>query len=527
MADPSVQSRLDSVSNSQENIQSLSLWLLHHKKHHKNIVDQWKRAIVRAKPSHRLTLLYLANDVIQNARKKGIKEYLESFRGVLPHVMNMLFDNSISKNVVRVLDIWTQRNIYPKDFIDSLKMNVPSQVDTKVPESAMTTQIVAEFKLKQLVDKVKMIEEIEKESNIKCDSLTNVRLNVVTSEILNHLKDKTLGDHLLKEADEARNALTIAIDGLEKEVTFKRELIESLTKALVYYVVKEEEVDHEFKAYVKIGQNVACVMQELNKASMVPPTDAPSPSNSDDGVKMSNIESIPQTTSLDQRLETILHGIIQDGRRHASSVNLKASDASQSYESHLMNQPYDPASFSGSSPHDSSFVRPIPAVVSARDSNHGHHNHLMSSHYDSFAPPPPVESCEPSDMDTTNSDDEEYSPSNRLPISSSLRVIDPHQFQVRRSNYPMQADHIDHHHHHQQQQQQFQPQQQQQASQYAQHGQRDNRNSWNTRAANVRSPRTSSSTAASAANAPHNWRSHKGRHGPSRPQPARGDFRHH
>lgn len=523
MADSSIQSRLDSVSNSQENIQSLSLWLLHHKKHHKNIVDHWKRAIVRAKASHRLTLLYLANDVIQNARKKGIKEYLESFRPILPQVMNLLFDDSIRKNVIRVLDIWTQRNIYPKDFIDSLKIDVPSKGDAKLPESALTTQIIAEFKLKQLIDKVKLIDEIEKETSVKCDSLTNVRLNVVTSEILNHLKDKALGDHLLKEADDARNALTTAIDGLEKEVQFRKELIESLTKALVYYVVKEDEVDHEFKAYIKIGQNVACVMQEFNKASsLVPPTDAPSPSESDDGLNMnSNSESIPQTTSLDKRLETILHGIIQDGRRHASNVN--ASNSVQSYESQLMSQPYDPASFSSNSPHDSSFVRPIPAVISARDSNHGHHQHHMASHYDSF--PPPVESCEPSDMDITNSDDEDYSSSNRLPVSSSLRVIEPHQFQVHRTNYSMQPDTLNHHH--QQQPQHGQQPQQQSASQYASRGPRDVRNNWNQGASNVRSRASSSSS--SAPNAPHNWRSHKGRHGhpASRAQPSRGDYRHH
>lgn len=514
MADSSLQSRLDSVSNSQENIQSLSLWLLHHKKHHKNIADHWQKAIVRAKPSHRLTLLYLANDVIQNARKKSIKEYLESFQLVLPHIMQLLSDTTIRKNVLRVLDIWIQRNIYPKDFIESLKNQLSNDVaataSKKIPESALTTQIVAEFQLNPLINLIRQLESIENETSLKCDGLTNVRLNVVTSEILSHLKDKTLGDHLLKEADEAKKALESAIEGLENEVEFRKKLVESLSKALVYYVVKQDEVNHEFKAYINIGQNVASVMQEFNKpTTIIPPADAPSPTDSDDGPILPST-SIPQTSSLDKRLETILHGIIQDGRRHAQ--NTTGQQMVQSYESHLLNQPYDPGSFSNS-PHDSSFVRPIPAVVSSRDSKQGHN---MSSHYDSF---PPIESCEPSDMDITNSDDEEYSPTARVPSSSTLRVIEPHPYQG--SNLQSDIYSIQPPIHHQQ------------PSQYASRGHRE-RHDWSSR--NNNNARSHPSSSGS-----YNWRPHKGRHGGGgggghggrqhqhqhQQQQQRNDFRHH
>lgn len=502
MADSTIPPRLDSVSNSQENIQSLSLYLLHKKKLHKSIVDQWLQAVARAKPSHRLTLLYLANDVIQNARKKGIKEYLESFQPALSQVMQLLLEPSIRKNVLRVLEIWTQRNIYPKDFIDSLKRQIPPDVTQKLPESALTTQIIAEFQLKTLINQIRQLEGVEKETAEKLDGLTNVRLNIVTSDILNQLKDKTIGDHLLKEADGVKKALETAIQGLEQEVEFRKGFVESLTKALIYYVVKQDEVDHEFKAYIKIGQNVASVMQEFNKSSILPPVDAPSPTDSDDGPILPSAP-VPQTSSLDKRLETILHGIIQDGRRHAQSTS-NQQQMVQSYESRAMNQPYDPGASYSDSPHDSSFVRPIPAVISARDSSQGH----MSSHYDSF---PPLESCEPSDMDITNSDDEEYSPS-RIPPSSTLRVIEPHPYQptnVQANSYSIQPQAIHH------------TQPQQQPSQYAPRGHQRDRQEWNARANNARSHPPPSGNS-------YNWRPHKGgRHGHGgRPQP-RNDFRHH
>lgn len=41
--------KFESVSNSQESIQSLSLWLLHHKNHHKRIVETWVKVLSKCK----------------------------------------------------------------------------------------------------------------------------------------------------------------------------------------------------------------------------------------------------------------------------------------------------------------------------------------------------------------------------------------------------------------------------------------------------------------------------------------------
>ncbi|KAI1301397.1 Regulation of nuclear pre-mRNA domain-containing protein 1B [Halotydeus destructor] len=66
----SLEKRLMKVTNTQDGIQSLSLWLLHYKVQYKKIIDAWAKVLEKAKVSHRLTLVNLANDIIQNARRK-------------------------------------------------------------------------------------------------------------------------------------------------------------------------------------------------------------------------------------------------------------------------------------------------------------------------------------------------------------------------------------------------------------------------------------------------------------------------
>lgn len=97
-----LEKKLIQLNDSQQSIQTLSLWLIHHRKHHKSVVQIWYKAlrqgmlivsnvvlfvltsvILTAKePAKRLTLMYLANDVIQNMRKKG-PEYSKEFATIL------------------------------------------------------------------------------------------------------------------------------------------------------------------------------------------------------------------------------------------------------------------------------------------------------------------------------------------------------------------------------------------------------------------------------------------------------------
>jgi len=96
-----LEKKLNDLNNSQQSIQTLSLWLIHHRKHHKSIVQTWFKELKKglipsfdcylyqlilllttAKPNRRLTFMYLANDVIQNSRKKG-PEFSKEFGAVL------------------------------------------------------------------------------------------------------------------------------------------------------------------------------------------------------------------------------------------------------------------------------------------------------------------------------------------------------------------------------------------------------------------------------------------------------------
>ncbi|GIY26769.1 regulation of nuclear pre-mRNA domain-containing protein 1B [Caerostris darwini] len=116
--------KLSELNNSQQSIQTLSLWLIHHRKHHKSIVQVWFKELKKAKPNRKLTFMYLANDVIQNSKKKG-PEFSKEFSTVLSkafaHVNETVNDAKTKGGLDRIINVWEERNVYDSTVISGLR----------------------------------------------------------------------------------------------------------------------------------------------------------------------------------------------------------------------------------------------------------------------------------------------------------------------------------------------------------------------------------------------------------------------
>lgn len=121
-----LEKRFRSISRSQGSIQSLSIFCLHYKTQPKKIVNVWLRTLQKTEVPLRLTLIYLANDIVQNARRKNLSAFIDEFRSVLKQTVTYLRDDRIRKSVERVFDIWRDRHIYDAQFVAELKRNLNS-----------------------------------------------------------------------------------------------------------------------------------------------------------------------------------------------------------------------------------------------------------------------------------------------------------------------------------------------------------------------------------------------------------------
>jgi len=142
----SFEKRLTLVNSTQESVQTLSLWILYHRSQHDQLIKTWFKVLKRSKPAHRLTLFYVANDVIQNAKKQNALIYQQAFKPYLNSAMVYVKENNIKKKIQRILEIWRERGVYDEDFVEELlKKLLGTEVYEKDKE---VTRVISEFQVK-------------------------------------------------------------------------------------------------------------------------------------------------------------------------------------------------------------------------------------------------------------------------------------------------------------------------------------------------------------------------------------------
>merc|ERR1712137_929507 len=90
-------SKLEKLSESQQSIQTVSHWVQYHKKSCKESAETWARETLRAAPDRRLLFIYLANDIMQNSRRKGL-EFVQEYGAQLGQIMPEAYAGSSEVN---------------------------------------------------------------------------------------------------------------------------------------------------------------------------------------------------------------------------------------------------------------------------------------------------------------------------------------------------------------------------------------------------------------------------------------------
>ncbi|KAK7077044.1 Regulation of nuclear pre-mRNA domain-containing protein 1A [Halocaridina rubra] len=120
----SLKKKLDDLNVSTQSIQTVSLWLIHHKKHANTVVNVWSKELLSASESRKLTFMYLANDVIQNSKKKGPeynKEFGNKLSKVFEHLGGLRLDDKSARGIGRLLSVWEERSVFNAEQIALFK----------------------------------------------------------------------------------------------------------------------------------------------------------------------------------------------------------------------------------------------------------------------------------------------------------------------------------------------------------------------------------------------------------------------
>ena len=113
--------KLKSVDNKQDSIQGISRHALKKCEYARDWVKVWRKALDEVPAKRVLSLLYVANDIMQTCKRiKGGDAFLSAFLEIMEDALVAAISmtgSSGAKKVVRILDVLAQRKVVKRDVI--------------------------------------------------------------------------------------------------------------------------------------------------------------------------------------------------------------------------------------------------------------------------------------------------------------------------------------------------------------------------------------------------------------------------
>ncbi|WCJ31822.1 Regulation of nuclear pre-mRNA domain-containing protein 1A [Euphorbia peplus] len=106
--------KLSKLNGTQQCIETLSHWCIFHRTKAEQVVSTWDKQFRASEIAQKVPLLYLANDILQNSKRKG-NEFVSEFWKVLPSALKdvALKGDDRGKNAVsRLVNIWDERRVF-------------------------------------------------------------------------------------------------------------------------------------------------------------------------------------------------------------------------------------------------------------------------------------------------------------------------------------------------------------------------------------------------------------------------------
>lgn len=271
--------KMSKLNNSQQSIETLSHWCIFHRKKARQVVETWDKQFRELPKDQRVPFLYLANDILQNSRRRG-GEFVSEFWKILPGALKNVMekgDDRAHNVVLRLVDIWDERKVFgsrartlreellgnnPPSDLPAQNVKSSNTIKIKVPVGGIQEKLTSAYRsvhdvasdedatLGRCNAAVMRIEGLEKEAN---------RLHN-TGE----LQDITT---LADELQEQQNILSKCIEQLEMSQMARAALVSHLKEALREQESKLELIRTQHQAAQSQAEHSGHLRQRLLSGS--------------------------------------------------------------------------------------------------------------------------------------------------------------------------------------------------------------------------------------------------------------------
>ncbi|KAF2352109.1 RNA polymerase II-binding domain [Trinorchestia longiramus] len=332
--------KFSSLRDTAEDIQSVSRWCIQIKGHHSTLIHAWLRALKKAKVSHRLTLFYVCNDIIQNAKRKKIPALVQQFFSAVKEGTPLVREEKIRAKIVRIFSIWEERGVYDQKMIAELTAALKPSESISTSDSDVA---LANFQPNQLVESLRTVLALENTSASLLGDLNSQDCTLSDAELdtlRNSVKERNPNLDRVTEFEEAMTSLECYLSTMQKQIDERTKLIGLMEQAESYYEAQRGEaklVVHAYKSFhgrvkslkVKLTEKLKKLPDEDGSPLLEPPSPSTVPSplpSPDEGSSPQSEDEL--NASRDTRQYSCTRFAARRPCLHSSSLSSKPTSSS-------------------------------------------------------------------------------------------------------------------------------------------------------------------------------------------------------
>lgn len=125
--DDAVKAKLSSLNETQESIVSVAQWIMFHRRHADRTCAIWLERMRETTVNKRLTLIYLANEVVQQSKARRKDDFLVAFSPVIAEATATAYKgatNDVQDKIRRTVEVWSQRRIFDKPIQEAVEARI-------------------------------------------------------------------------------------------------------------------------------------------------------------------------------------------------------------------------------------------------------------------------------------------------------------------------------------------------------------------------------------------------------------------
>ncbi|KAK1306489.1 hypothetical protein QJS10_CPA10g01657 [Acorus calamus] len=269
--------KLAKLNNSQQSIETLSHWCIFHRNKAKQVVETWDRQFHCSPQEQRVSYLYLANDILQNSRRKGA-EFVIEFWKVLPDALNDVIENGDEfgkRAAMRLIDIWEERKVFGQRP-QTLKEELLKRNSENCKRNGRTVNYKFKHLTGDVLEKIVSSYEIVYDGPVDEDAVLSKCRDEITGiekmekEIGSGNNSGDIGGpEVLEELHGHQDLISQYVGHLRKAESSRATLISHLREALQEQELKQEEVSKLRQAAESRIEQAATLTQQLSASTIV------------------------------------------------------------------------------------------------------------------------------------------------------------------------------------------------------------------------------------------------------------------